>query len=327
MKGIIYMTTTAAILLAMVSCSNSKNKFDATGSFEADEVIVSAEQSGKILRLDIEEGEVLNANSIIGQIDVAALYLQKEQTEASVNAIAQKVNDATPQVEVLQSQMSFQSAQIETLNQQLMILNKEVLRTQKLVAADAATQKQLDDVTGQQSILQKQITVAKEQLGVLKQQIVAAKSNVNIQNRGVLSEVAPNEKRIALIEEQISRGEIRNLKAGTVLSKYAMAGEYATIGKPLYKIADLSTITLRAYITGNQLPLVKLNQSVKVFTDDGNGSFKASTGVITWINSKAEFTPKTIQTKDERANLVYAIKVKLKNDGSYKIGMYGEIKF
>lgn len=327
MKGIIYMTTTAAILLAMVSCSNSKNKFDATGSFEADEVIVSAEQSGKILRLDIEEGEVLNANSIIGQIDVAALYLQKEQTEASVNAIAQKVNDATPQVEVLQSQMSFQSAQIETLNQQLMILNKEVLRTQKLVAADAATQKQLDDVTGQQTILQKQITVAKEQLGVLKQQIVAAKSNVNIQNRGVLSEVAPNEKRIALIEEQISRGEIRNLKAGTVLSKYAMAGEYATIGKPLYKIADLSTITLRAYITGNQLPLVKLNQSVKVFTDDGNGSFKASTGVITWINSKAEFTPKTIQTKDERANLVYAIKVKLKNDGSYKIGMYGEIKF
>jgi HlyD family secretion protein len=327
MKGIIYMTTIAAILFAMVSCSNSKNKFDATGSFEADEIIVSAEQSGKILRLDIEEGQVLNANSIIGQIDVTALYLQKEQTEASVNAIAQKVNDATPQVEVLQSQMAFQSAQIETLNQQLMVLNKEVQRTQKLVAADAATQKQLDDVTGQQSILQKQITVAKEQLGVLKQQIVAAKSNINIQNRGILSEVTPNEKRIALIEEQISRGAIRNLMAGTVLSKYAMAGEYAMIGKPLYKIADLSTITLRAYITGNQLPLVKLNQSVKVFTDDGNGSFKASTGVITWINSKAEFTPKTIQTKDERANLVYAIKVKLKNDGSYKIGMYGEIKF
>lgn len=160
---------------------------------------------------------------------------------------------------------------------------------------------------GQQSILQKQITVAQEQTGVLNQKIISARENIKIQNTGILSEVNPAQKRIDIIDEQISRGQIRNPFAGTVLTKYAMAGEYTSIGKPLYKIADLSVITLRVYITGDQLPLVKLNQKVKVYTDDGKGGFKETEGRITWINDKAEFTPKTIQTKKERADMVYAI--------------------
>lgn len=309
------------------SCGSSQSDFDATGSFEADEIIISAEQSGKILDLSIEEGQLLDSNSIVGQIDVSGLAIQKEQAQASVNAIQEKIADARPQVEILQSQVATQQAQIQTLYQQLELLQKEVTRTEKLVAADAATKKQLDDLNGQEAVLQKQITVAKEQEQVLRQQIRSAVAAVSIQNRGILSELVPGKKRTEFIEDQIKKAVIVNLYPGTVLTKYAMAGEYTSIGKPLYKLADLSTITLRTFISGNQLPLVQLNQTVKVYTDNGNGAFKETTGTITWISPKAEFTPKTIQTKDERANLVYAIKVKVNNDGSYKIGMYGEIKF
>jgi HlyD family secretion protein len=316
-----------ATTLILLSCNNNKNNFDATGSFEADEIIISAEQAGKILQLNIEEGQRLDSNKVIGQIDVTALNVQKEQATASANAISQKVNNAAPQVQILASQINSQIAQVQTLNQQSEVLKKEVARTKSLLAADVATQKQYDDIVGQQSILEKQIIAAKEQISVLQQQITAAKENVAIQNRGILSELAPSRKKIDVFDEQISRGQIKNIYPGTVLTKYAMAGEYTSIGKPLYKIADLSVITLRAYISGNQLPLVKLNQPVKVHTDDGHGGFKETEGSITWISDKAEFTPKTIQTKDERANLVYAIKVKVKNDGRYKIGMYGEIKF
>lgn len=315
------------LLISLFACNKDQNTFDASGAFEAEEVIVSAEQTGKILSLNVEEGQELESNVVVGQIDVAALNVQKEQTQASVNAIGQKVNNSAPQVNILQSQIKTQKAQIQVLNQQLEVLNKEVARTQNLVKADAATPKQLDDLMGQKSILEKQIAAAQDQIGVLNEQIAAAKANVSIQNRGVLSEVTPMQKRISILDEQIGRGQIKNIVAGTVLTKYASAGEFASMGKALYKIADLSVLTLRAYITGNQLPLIKLNQKVKVLTDDGKGGFKETTGQITWINDKAEFTPKTIQTKDERANMVYAIKVKVTNDGTYKIGMYGEIKF
>ena len=327
MKVLIKIVIVPCLLIAFASCNKNKNKFDASGSFEAVEVIVSAEQSGKIIKFNIEEGQVLDSNAIVGQIDVTALNIQKEQTQASVNAISEKVNTAAPQVHVLQSQILTQKAQVQTLKQQLAVLDKEVLRTQNLVKADAATPKQLDDLTGQKSILQKQITAAQEQTAVLISQMHSATKNVSIQNRGILSEVNPGQKRVDIIDEQISRGQIKNMVNGTVLTKYAMADEYTNTGKPLYKIADLSVLTLRAYITGDQLPLVKLNQRVFVNTDDGKGGYKETEGIITWINDKAEFTPKSIQTKKERANLVYAIKIKVKNDGYLKIGMYGEIKF
>lgn len=317
----------ATLSIVLFACNRDKKDYDASGTFEAEEIIVPAEQMGKILRLDVEEGQDLDSNQIVGQIDVAGLQVQKDQTIASVNAIGQKTNDPTPQINILQSQIKTQQAQIQVLNQQMEVLDKEVQRVQNLVKADAATPKQLDDVQGQKSVLAKQILAARDQIEVLNQQIAAARANVSIQNRGILSEVNPMEKRVDILNEQIERGQIKNLFAGTVLNKYAMAGEYANPGKALYKIADLSTLTLRAYITGDQLPQIKLKQVVKVLTDDGKGGMHETQGTITWINSKAEFTPKTIQTKDERANMVYAIKVKVKNDGTYKIGMYGEIKF
>lgn len=184
----------------------------------------------------------------------------------------------------------------------------------------------MDDVEGQIDVLKKQIEATESQVSVLNQQIKSQQLQVSIQNRGVLSERKPLEERIAQMDDQLQRCSITNPIDGTVLVKYATTDEMTATGKALYKIANLSTLTLRAYITGDQLAKIKLNQPVKVFVDNGKETYKEMSGIVTWIASKAEFTPKTIQTKDERANLVYATKIKVKNDGYLKIGMYGEVK-
>jgi HlyD family secretion protein len=319
---------TVSTLQFTTSCDTDKKNFDASGSFEAVERIISAEAMGEITALNIEEGQTLQAATTIGQIDVSILEIQAEQVEASISAIKQKTGEAAPQVNVLKAQLVTQKEQVASLNQQLSVLNKEVNRFTKLVAAEAAPKKQLDDLVGQQSVLQKQLESTRSQSDVIQQQILAATRNVSLQNRAVLSEVEPAKKRLALIQKQIEDGVIINEYPGTVVTKYAYNGEFTSIGKPLYKIANLSTMTLRAYISGNQLPNVKLNQQVNVQTDDGNGGMRQTTGEVIWINSKAEFTPKTIQTKDERANQVYAVKINVLNpDGAYKIGMYGEVVF
>lgn len=309
------------------ACGNSDKNYDATGTFEADEIIVSAEANGKILRLHVEEGSLLSKDSVVGNIDPSAIELQKEQAAASVNALDEKKNDAAPQVSILQSQMVTQAKQIAVQEEQLKTLLKEQQRYKNLVAADASPVKQLDDITGQVNILQQQITASKSQLTVLQSQVDAQRRSVAIQNKGVLSEKDPMEKRVAQIQDQLNKTKIINPVNGTVLIKYADANEYTNTGKAIYKIADLSEMKLRAYITGDQLAQVKLNQTVKVLVDDGKGKYRELTGTVTWLSDKAEFTPKTIQTKEERANLVYAIKVSVKNDGYLKIGMYGEVVF
>jgi HlyD family secretion protein len=202
------------------------------------------------------------------------------------------------------------------LTQQL----NEKTRTENLIKADAATQKQLDDINALIDQLKKQIAVS-------EQQIALDRSNVSTQNRSVLSEKKPLEKSVAQIEELISKGQIVNPVTGTVLTKYAMEGELAAMGKPLYKIANLDTLTLRAYITGTQLAEIKLGQTVKVLVDSGAKGSREYTGTIYWVSDKSEFTPKTVQTRDERANLVYAIKISVKNDDYLKIGMYREVDF
>lgn len=319
------ITILSIALIALSSCKERSHPHDASGTFEAEEIIVSAEATGKILQLSFDEGDSLAANAQVGAIDVVGLQLQKGQIEASLQAVGEKTNDPEPQVAILKAQIQSQQAQIEVLKQQIAVAEKERLRLEKLVKSDAATPKQLDDATGQISVLQKQLAAAMEQSGVLNQQIASARASVNLQNRGILSEKNPIQKRVDQVNDQIGRGQIKNPVSGIVLSKYAMAGEFATAGKPLYKIADLSEMTLRAYITGGQLSAVKTGQTVKVLVDDGPDKLKEFSGAVTWISNKAEFTPKTIQTKDERANLVYAVKIKVKNDGTLKIGMYGEV--
>jgi HlyD family secretion protein len=299
-------------MIAIGGCNGNGNEFDASGTFEADETIVSSELPGKILSFNVEEGMYLVKDSIVGAVDATNIDLQQQQVEATINALNQKTASPAEQVRLLQDQLSVQQTQLDNLLH-------ERARIENLVKADAATGKQLDDVNYQ-------IDAVKKQMAVTRQQINVQKNNVATQNRSILSEADPLRKRIAQLEDQAQRANIVNPVTGTVLTKYAEAGEITSAGKALYKIADLSELNLRAYITGTQLPMIKLGQQVKVMIDQGEKKYKEYPGTITWISDKAEFTPKTIQTKEERANLVYAIKVKVKNDGFLKIGMYGEVK-
>lgn len=309
-----YLKLSAAVtLLLLTSCKNGNGKFDATGTFEADEVIVSSELAGKIVSFSVEEGQTIPKDSIVAVVDAANISLQKEQVEANIQALNEKTADVAPQVRLLENQLAVQQSQLDNLLH-------EQTRIQNLLKQDAATGKQLDDITAQADVARKNIAVTQQQINVQR-------NNVATQNRGILSEGKPLEKRIAQLDDQLKRAAVLNPANGTVLAKYAEQGEITASGKALYKIADLSIMTLRAYITGTQLSQVKIGQAVKVLVDDGADKYKELQGTITWVADKAEFTPKTIQTKDERANLVYAIKVKVKNDGYLKIGMYGEVKF
>lgn len=303
----------ALLALGFTACNSSNGKADASGTFEANEVIVSAESSGKLTSFTIEEGQTVAQDTVVGTVDGTNISLQKEQVESSIQALGEKTVDVSPQVKLLEDQLAVQQSQLNNLLH-------EQTRIQNLLKQDAATGKQLDDITAQ-------IEVAKRSMSVTRQQIQVQQNNVATQNRSILSEGKPLQKRVAQLEDQLKKTSIVNPVTGTVLTKYAEQGEITSTGKALYKIADLSTITLRAYITGTQLSQVKLGQSVKVLVDDGAKKYKEYSGTITWVSDKAEFTPKTIQTKDERANLVYATKIKVKNDGYLKIGMYGEVKF
>ena len=326
MKRVIKFIFLITIIL-FSACKNNKDAFDATGTFEADEIIVSAEANGKILRLDAEEGSLLKKDSIVGNIDPSTIELQKEQAVSSVDALTQKTNNAAPQINILQSQMESQIKQIAVQEEQLKTLKKDQQRYKNLVASASIPAKQLDDITGQVNVLEKQIAVSKSQVAVLQSQVNSQRQSVAIQNRSILSEKDPMQKRVAQIQDQLNKTKIVNPINGTVLTKYAAANEYTVTGKAIYTIADLTIMKLRAYITGDQLAQVKLNQTVKVMVDNGKGQYRELSGIITWISTMAEFTPKTIQTKDERANLVYAIKINVKNDGYLKIGMYGQVVF
>lgn len=300
-----------AAALSVSACKQKENQFDASGTFEASEVIVSSELSGKILSFTINEGDTVSANRIVGTVDAENIVLQKEQVEASISSLNDRTADAGPQVQLLQNQLAVQQSQLNNL-----LLEKK--RIENLLKQDAATGKQLDDINAQ-------IDVAKKQMNVTQQQMAVQRNNTSTQNRTVLSENKPLQKRVAQLNDQLKRADIVNPINGTVLTKYAEAGELTTTGKALYKIADLSVMKLRAYITGDQLSQIKLGQQVKVLVDEGKEKYKELQGTITWVSDKAEFTPKTIQTKEERANLVYAVKINVKNDGYIKIGMYGEV--
>jgi HlyD family secretion protein len=300
-------------ILFLLGCKNGKDLHDASGVFEAEEVIVSSEIGGKILKFQPDEGAKLAAGDSAVIIDATNIRLQKEQVEASIGALSNKTTDVGPQVELLKNQLSVQETQMATLE-------KERQRFDKLVKADAATAKQLDDIVAQ-------IDQLKKQMDVTRQQIKVQLNVTGTQNRGILSEKDPLDKRVAQLDDQLQRSVVLNPVSGVILTKYAEAGEVTSPGKALYKIADLDLLRLRAYLTGDQVATVKLGQAVKVAVDDGKGGFRNYEGKISWISDKAEFTPKTIQTKEERANLVYAVKIDVKNDGYLKIGMYGEVSF
>jgi len=281
------------------SCQEKESEFDATGSFEAVETIIPAEVQGVIKMLDVTEGDVLKAGQLLGSIDSTQIYLKKKQVEAQIQSLLSRRPDVKVQLAALQSQL-------ETAN-------TEKKRIENLVENDAATTKQLDDVNAQIKVLQNQIEAQRSTLTITTEGITLDANTLNFQ--------------LAQLEDQLKKCRIIAPLSGTVLEKYTEAFEMAQPGKPLFKVADISDMILKVYVTGQQLPAIKIGQSVNVYTDTNNGEYKEASGTISWISSEAEFTPKTIQTKEERANKVYAVKVQVPNDGTYKIGMYGQVTF
>lgn len=297
MKNFNYMLG-AAFLITLAACGDSKGKYDASGTFEATEVIVSAEGNGKLMQFEVEEGQKLAAGTEVGYIDTAQLYLNKLQLAANRKAVQTRRPDIAKQVAATREQIT--------------ATKREKKRIENLLKLNAANQKQLDDIDSQ--------------LLVYEKQLAAQLSSLENSSQGVSEESSGVEVQIAQVEDLLRKSHISSPVSGTVLAKYAEQGEFTTQGKPLFKVADLDQVYLRAYITSDQLTQLKLGQTVQVFSDFGKDGQKQYPGTITWISDKAEFTPKTIQTKDERANLVYAIKVAVKNDGLLKIGMYGELQ-
>ncbi|MGE5356738.1 MAG: HlyD family secretion protein [Deltaproteobacteria bacterium] len=298
MKILSYLSLTI-LMFFVISCSNNDVKSDAYGNFEATEVTVSSEMPGKLIFLDVEEGQELKKGDIIGQIDTVLLLKQKNVIIANIAALDSKIQNQEPEIAVLLEQKSY--------------LQNEKKRLKNLIEGNAATQKQMDDIESQINLTDKKISATKVKYSEL--------------NRGVLAQKSPMSEQIKQIDEQIRKSKLINPIDGQVLSVFKRESEVVAAGLPIYKIADLSSLDLKAYISGAQLPHIKLNQEVEVLIDQDEKTNKSMNGVITWISGKAEFTPKTIQTKEERVNQVYAIKIKVKNDGSLKIGMPGEVRF
>jgi HlyD family secretion protein len=286
-----------SLLLIVASCGNKKNNYDASGVFEATEVMVSAQGNGELMIFDVMEGRQLVANQPVGHIDTIQLHLRKMQLLASMSAVESRQYNV--------------SRQIASLRQQIITQQTEQKRFENLVRLNAATQKQLDDIHAH--------------IAVLERQLAAQTETLENNNRSISGESLGLAMQIAQIDDQIRRSLISSPIDGIILSKYAEQGEWAVQGKSLFKVADIEDMKLRVYITADQLTELRIGQQVKVYADWGKADRKEYSGTVIWISDKAEFTPKTIQTRDERANLVYAVKIAVKNDGYIKRGMYGEL--
>ena len=287
-----------SLVILLSACNNRDGNFDASGVFETTEIIVSAKGNGEILHFIITEGQEVEAEQTLGVIDTTQLYWRKEQLLSNIKAMDSR------QVNV--------SVQVAALQEQLATARREQQRFTQLLKDNAANQKQLDDINSQIATLEKQLAAQTETL--------------RNSNSGIANEQQSLIAQIAQIDDQIKSSVIKSPIKGIVLGKYAEAGELAIQGKALFKVADMNNMFLRAYITASQLNDLKLGQQVKVFSDMGKSDRREYQGTVTWISDKAEFTPKTIQTRDERANLVYAVRIAVKNDGFIKKGMYGEIR-
>lgn len=297
MKRTLIIMMTAAVLPAAISCSNEM-EFDACGQIDAIQVTVSAESSGQILALDVEEGDKVVEGQLLGAIDSIQTYLQ--------------INELKQRIDISRSRLVDIACQNRPNVNQLASLKNDLARYSKLLGNNAATQKQVDDL--------------KDKIAILEAQISAQKQNWERGNEGVHAEIRTYESQLAQREDQLSKCRIVAPVSGTVLTKYAQAGESVISGKPLFKIADMDNIYVRAYFTTEQLSGLKLGDSLKVIPDDGTSSPKEYEGRISWISDQSEFTPKNIQTRDERADLVYAVKVSVPNDGSLRLGMYAYIR-
>ena len=281
--------------IILTACRNNAGQADAYGNFEATEVFVSAETNGRILKFDVREGTVVEQGAEIALIDTTLFHLQKAEMNAGMRGVRTRINSV--------------NAQNEILMQQIENLNVNIARIERMLKDDAATEKQYDDLTGQVAVLQKQVEAN------------------NTQRASILAELSVYESKKATLNEQVARSRVKSPLKGTVIEKYAEAGEMAAAGKPLVKLADLSLMKLKVYVSGAQLGSVKIGEQCTVRVDDGKKGYQSFPGTISYISGKAEFTPKFIQTKEERVTLVYAVTIHVDNDGTLKSGMPGEAIF
>jgi len=290
-------TNLILIILAVLltTCNNKTDQADAYGNFEATEVIVSAETSGRILKFDITEGTEIEKGSEIALIDTTMFHLQKGEIDAGIKGVRTRISSI--------------NAQNDILTQQIDNLNVNIARIENMLKDDAATKKQYDDLAGQVAVLEKQIAAN------------------NTQKASIAAEISVYESKKATLNEQLIRSCVKSPLKGTIIEKYAEAGEMTAAGKPLAKIADLSVIKLKVYVSGAQLGSIRTGQEVTVRIDKGKKDYSSFTGKISYISGKAEFTPKIIQTKEERVTFVYAVTIDVINDGSMKSGMPGEAIF
>ena len=285
----------ALALLIVTACKNKGSQSDAYGNFEAIETIVSSESAGKLLTMEVKQGSTVQAGDLIAQIDTVELNLRKQQTISQLAASETKKQTISAQINVLKEQKK----NVQTTQQ----------RIGKMFADQAATQQQLDDINGQANVIDKQI------------------SATNTQFQQIGSEMDVINRQLDLIDEQLRKCRINSPISGTVLETYLETGELATPGKPILKMADLTNLELKVYVSGAQLSSVKLGNEATILIDSGKDEMQSASGKITWISSESEFTPKIIQTKEERVKLMYAVKVIVPNDGTLKIGMPGEVVF
>lgn len=301
------------LTLFMVSCSNQEKECDATGTFEATEVTVSAKSTGELKTIDITEGQLVESGVVVGQIDAYQLQMTAQQLEAQKRQLAMSRNATDSRRLDLEKQLS-------SINQQISNTQRERQRFSELVRDGAVPRKQLDDINNQIKVLERQRDATRDQ-------IRSNNASLSEQSKGISAQIDGIDAQRKQIADQIANAEVKAPLSGTVLEKYVERGEFVATGKPLFKIADTQNMYLRAYVTSSQLKDIKVGQKVKVFANYGGGQKKEYDGTISWISSRSEFTPKTILTDDERADLVYAVKIAIKNDGYVKIGMYGEVKF
>ena len=302
-----------AVLLFLAACGNKEKAYDATGIFEATEVTVSAKSSGELKAFDVSEGQSIEYGAVVGRIDAYQLQMTVEQLESQKRQLAASRNATNSRQLDLEKQLS-------SISQQIANAQRERQRFTELVNDGAVPRKQLDDINYQIKVLERQREATREQ-------IRSNNASLEEQSKGIAAQMEGIDAQRKQMADQIANTEIKAPMAGTVLEKYVERGEFVATGKPLFKIADTQNMFLRAYVTSAQLQNIKVGQKVKVFADYGDGQKKEYDGSIAWVSSRSEFTPKTILTDDERADLVYAVKVAFKNDGYAKIGMYGEVKF
>lgn len=320
-------TIMAGVLLLLVACGNKEKEYDATGTFEATEVTVSAKSTGELQRFDVTEGQEIDQNVVVGTIDAYQLKLQRQQLENTKEQLKANKKQLNATRGATNSKQLDLEKQVASIRQQIANAQRERQRYNELVNDGAVPRKQLDDINYQIKVLEKQLAATQEQIRSNNASLKEQSQGITAQMEGIDAQQLTVESQKAQLDDQIANSDIKAPITGSVLEKYVERGEYVTVGKPLFKMADTQNMFIRAYVTSAQLKDIKVGQQVKVFADYGNGQKKSYNGTVTWISSRSEFTPKTILTDDERADLVYAVKIAFKNDGYVKIGMYGEVKF